>query len=699
MNGFGPKKTSFSRILRIERLEDRSMLSATATMLGEEFNLPSWLSQDQIPVVQQLASQITTATTNAPMYPARAESYPLIGVDAYYENSSYSRFDGTGYSIAILDSGADLDHPIFGPATNGIADRIVYQYDFAENDADASDTHNSYFAYGHGTHVAGIVAGAAPGASLIILKVFGDDGTGDFNDVQAALQWVFANASTYNIAAVNMSIVDGKNYNTQVNPYGFADEMVAISSMNIGISVAAGNSYAQFHDVQQQPAPPSVSGPGVSYPAADASAISVGATWDTTFVAQVPFYPGGVDVGGAKEYRVAPDRIAGFSQRHEDLVHIFAPGAFINSSGLSGIYYDAHGTSMAAPHVAAAIAIAQQMNVYATGSRLNREDLIELFQETGVAIYDGDDEDNNVTPTNAWYSRLDVFAMANRLLPPSVLNVILKETDGTPTEYHFNTVDGDGGQLMTVPVGDPTILQIQFSEAVTVAKSDLRLVGVLRGHAPDVAAATFTAPDATNDFTATWEFATPLVPANRKGDYYLLSLADTIVDADNNALDGEWTNPARMFVPTTTTIFTDAAISTFPSGNGTAGGDFNFLFTLYPGDADQNLVVNNTDFGAVINHFFDTGTWIEGDFNGDGVINNSDFGDVINNFFETLIVSIDFLTDLNNDGRVDALDEELWDDYEANQNLAGDFNGDLEVDALDLVLLQNQFGLEFALAG
>jgi subtilisin family serine protease len=90
------------------------------------------------------------------------QSSSLIRLDAFRADPRFTGIDGRGFSSVIIDTGIDLNHPFFGPDNdgNGIADRIVFQHDFAHNDSNASDFN------GHGSNVSGIVAsgsGVHPG--------------------------------------------------------------------------------------------------------------------------------------------------------------------------------------------------------------------------------------------------------------------------------------------------------------------------------------------------------------------------------------------------------------------------------------------------------------------------------------------------------------------------------------------------------
>ncbi|HWF88371.1 MAG TPA: S8 family serine peptidase, partial [Pyrinomonadaceae bacterium] len=113
--------------------------------------------------------------------------------------------DGSGVTIAIVDSGIDSKHKSF--ATTG---KIKFSKDFTgENRTDDP--------WGHGTHVAAIAAGdgaptsgayegIAPAATLVNLRVLNSQGIGRVSGVLAALDWLIANKSNYGVDVVNMSL-------------------------------------------------------------------------------------------------------------------------------------------------------------------------------------------------------------------------------------------------------------------------------------------------------------------------------------------------------------------------------------------------------------------------------------------------------------------------------------------------------------
>ena len=190
---------------------------------------------------------------SAGLIPESNLSGPLVAVDDFRADARFAGIDGSGFAVAILDTGIDLDDPYFGPDADndGVSDRIVYHYDFANGDNNASDVN------GHGSNVTSIAAssdstytGMAPGADIVSLKVFTNAGGGNFGYIEDALQWVIANAEAYNIVSVNMSLSDGGNYDTPVQLYGIADELATLAAMNVVVVSASGNAFYSFNSVQ-----------------------------------------------------------------------------------------------------------------------------------------------------------------------------------------------------------------------------------------------------------------------------------------------------------------------------------------------------------------------------------------------------------------------------------------------------------------
>lgn len=87
---------------------------------------------------------------------------------------------GAGVRVAVLDTGVDFTHP-------ALAGRLLPGFDFVDNDNDPSEVGTTLnLGFGHGTHVAGLVALVAPGAKIMPLRVLDADGQGN--------AWVLADA-------------------------------------------------------------------------------------------------------------------------------------------------------------------------------------------------------------------------------------------------------------------------------------------------------------------------------------------------------------------------------------------------------------------------------------------------------------------------------------------------------------------------
>ena len=148
---------------------------------------------------------VRTVRTNQQHTLELAESLPLIN----QPGAQAAGYTGSGTSVAVLDTGLNYLYPSFGctaPATPLATCKVAYVQDFAPDDG-ALD------ANGHGTNVAAIVVGVAPGARVIGLDVF-NGGSAWSSDILAAIQWTITNKANYNIVAVNMSLGASGSYNT-----------------------------------------------------------------------------------------------------------------------------------------------------------------------------------------------------------------------------------------------------------------------------------------------------------------------------------------------------------------------------------------------------------------------------------------------------------------------------------------------------
>ncbi|MDT0270385.1 S8 family serine peptidase [Streptomyces sp. DSM 44915] len=259
-------------------------------------------------------------------------SVPQIGAPDAWE----SGFDGTGVTVAVLDTGIAKEHPDLG------AERVVAEQNFSESDS-ATDRD------GHGTHVAATVAGTggaytgvAPGAALINGKVLDDSGSGFEADIIEGMQWAVDEGADI----VSMSLGGGAG--SEIDPMEEAVNTLSAESDALFV-IAAGNS---------GPAAGTIGSPGT----ADA-ALTVGAVDDADALADFSSVGPRTRDGGLKPDVTAPG---------VDIAAAGAEGAAIWDYGtpVDDTHVAISGTSMATPHVSGAAALLAQANPELSGEQL-----------------------------------------------------------------------------------------------------------------------------------------------------------------------------------------------------------------------------------------------------------------------------------------------------------------------------------------
>ncbi|MEV6104033.1 S8 family serine peptidase [Streptomyces sp. NPDC051940] len=383
-------------------------------------------------------------------------------------------YDGTGAKVAVLDSGIDLTHPDF-------AGRIAESRSFVAGE-DVRD------GFGHGTHVASIVAGSgaaadgkyrgvAPGADLMIGKVLNNKGGGDFSEVLAGMEWAAAAGAD----VVNMSLGT-----TAIGPRdALTDAVDALSASTGTLFVIASGNYG----------PDEIS---VATPATAPSALTVGAVDRSDALAA--FSSRGPRIGDAG---IKPE--------------ITAPGVGIVAARSAGTvlgtpvgdrYTTMNGTSMATPHVAGAAAILAQRHPEWSGAQIKAALTGHAKPVSGQTVY------------QQGYGRLDVPAALDAELnlagivdyglvlwqdgtfdkrPRTLtlsnsgseavtldLDLAVRDTKGNPLPDGALTLQGADGGSVTVPAGgsaevtavlDPNLVPAErWTGALTATAADGRTV-------------------------------------------------------------------------------------------------------------------------------------------------------------------------------------------------------------------------------
>ncbi len=317
------------------------------------------------------------------------------------------RWTGEGITVAIIDTGIDYLHPDFFRngrtiikvlvstvyksggkplvyETEGFTEeqmKSVLAYERFIMDSTNSNIYPFADAMGHGTHVAGIIAGQgtasngkyvgiAPDVNLVIIKAFYDDkGYATEETILDALQWIYDNAEKYNIKILSCSWGS-----PPASPVPDSIELAMeklIKDKGIVVFAAAGNEGALPTTIISPARDPYVFAVGAVDPYADRLALfsSLGEPIPPPFNPPDKTKP---DFVGAGVNIIAP--ASGFAQ--------FPDYAIIKGNG--GDYVIMSGTSMATPADAATFAAFYQMYLERFGRPPTKEDFIQYVRENGI---------------------------------------------------------------------------------------------------------------------------------------------------------------------------------------------------------------------------------------------------------------------------------------------------------------------------
>lgn len=354
-------------------------------------------------------------------------------------------YSGEGVKVAVLDSGVNFNHADLSDNFDFSLNELGY--DFVSDDFFPEDV------YGHGTHVAGILAaasngfgivGVAPNAQIIALRVLDENGEGSASTIIEALQWI----QNYNAAHPDSPIrITNNSYGTGSNS----------SQLEAAFDVLAGSGVLHISSAGNEGSAAG-NGNNVGYPAKYGSVVAVAAVDKNN--QRASFSSTGSDV------EIAAPGVAVLST-WKDGTNFAGPQPF-SFAGYAGEYFiEANGTSMASPHVAGVAAL-----LMAADPSYTAEEVRNKMNQTALDLGDaGKDKLYGYGVVDASLA-LGIGPIANN--PPVAydqavntaqntsvaITLIATDPDGDPLTYTIasapanGTVSGTGSEVIYTPNAD-----------------------------------------------------------------------------------------------------------------------------------------------------------------------------------------------------------------------------------------------------
>ena len=264
-------------------------------------------------------------------------AYKMVGLRAIQ-----GTFDGKGMIVAIIDTGINLEHP----SLDHLKDRVIWRDEVNNRDKPYDDV-------GHGTHVAGIIAGegasfggkvqgfnlkgGAPKADLIVVKAIAANQKGDTQDVISGITFAINNKAD----VICLSLGSDPPFTLPIDQMQSSIDQAV--SQGIMVVASAGN----YRDDVDRPN-------DVAVPSRLEMVVAVGAVNQNGQVADF-------SVRGAEDQNQGVGPLGSFSRRDPGKKpEIVAPGVGIRSAWTGDDFAVADGTSQAAPFVCSAFALLMQ---------------------------------------------------------------------------------------------------------------------------------------------------------------------------------------------------------------------------------------------------------------------------------------------------------------------------------------------------